>query len=399
MQTTSVSTYSPELPPLPSFSDDSQRNPYGLNPYDQMYKRAQQQTQSQSQLQSPSQPSQTQSQPITQGTSSYLLTPIDPISPAPRSDYSSPRNFSSTSASPNPAAAYDSPSTLQQQPQSQSNQYLGTHNGSSPSSSYSASGPVGIACGMSSSAPYGEELEALTSPRAGGVYRTRQISGEDAPIDPLQASPAPIHHYATYETSPGAQSTSSYHSNVYPSQSTSSQNQTYSTSPATSDHRDYLQPRISQDDYSARGRSHSASSQGHGSATGGEGLGLGSISGASSYKNTPETSIRPGMTQSASHATLQRSYGSQYGEGSTAAGAEDSGPEEVFDEAALAELCEMDCGMPLILDRLKQSVASSTEAAIFFKKRAQIEEEYARAMIKLARSSSQAYGVSEGKAG
>lgn len=55
--------------------------------------------------------------------------------------------------------------------------------------------------------------------------------------------------------------------------------------------------------------------------------------------------------------------------------------------------------MPLLLDRMKQSLASATEAATFFKKRAVIEEEYARSMIKLARSTTQSYGMSEGKAG
>ncbi|ORY69440.1 hypothetical protein BCR35DRAFT_269703 [Leucosporidium creatinivorum] len=70
-----------------------------------------------------------------------------------------------------------------------------------------------------------------------------------------------------------------------------------------------------------------------------------------------------------------------------------------FDEGVLKALCDLDCGMPLLLDRMKQSMASSAEAATFFKKRALIEEEYARAMIKLARSSGQNYGVSEGKAG
>lgn len=60
---------------------------------------------------------------------------------------------------------------------------------------------------------------------------------------------------------------------------------------------------------------------------------------------------------------------------------------------------ETQCGLPLLQDRMKQSMASAHEAANFFKKRAQIEEEYARAMTKLARSSSQSYSMSEGKAG
>ncbi|KAM0749509.1 RhoGAP-domain-containing protein [Meredithblackwellia eburnea MCA 4105] len=70
-----------------------------------------------------------------------------------------------------------------------------------------------------------------------------------------------------------------------------------------------------------------------------------------------------------------------------------------FDEGVLRSLCDLDCGMPLLLDRMKQGMASCREASTFLKKRAQIEEEYARAMIKLARSSTESYGLSEGKSG
>lgn len=74
--------------------------------------------------------------------------------------------------------------------------------------------------------------------------------------------------------------------------------------------------------------------------------------------------------------------------------------------------------MPLLFDRMKQGMAScrvrlqcgatvhaaeadgvEQEAATFFRKRAVIEEEYARSMIKLAKSSSESYAVSESKAG
>lgn len=55
--------------------------------------------------------------------------------------------------------------------------------------------------------------------------------------------------------------------------------------------------------------------------------------------------------------------------------------------------------MPLLYDRIKQSMASAREASSFFKKRAAIEEEYARSMSKLARSSSEQYGITDGKAG
>ncbi|GAA6023927.1 hypothetical protein JCM10207_009279 [Rhodosporidiobolus poonsookiae] len=70
-----------------------------------------------------------------------------------------------------------------------------------------------------------------------------------------------------------------------------------------------------------------------------------------------------------------------------------------FDEGVLRALCDMDCGMPLLLERMKQSMASCREASAFLKKRAQIEEEYARSLSKLAKSSIESYSVGEGKAG
>jgi hypothetical protein len=55
--------------------------------------------------------------------------------------------------------------------------------------------------------------------------------------------------------------------------------------------------------------------------------------------------------------------------------------------------------MPLLYDRIKQSMLSANVASQFFKKRAVIEEEYARSIIKLARSTAESYGTSEAKAG
>lgn len=55
--------------------------------------------------------------------------------------------------------------------------------------------------------------------------------------------------------------------------------------------------------------------------------------------------------------------------------------------------------MPLLYDRIKQSMVSANHASAFFKKRAAIEEEYARNMIKLAKSTAEAYATSEAKAG
>lgn len=57
------------------------------------------------------------------------------------------------------------------------------------------------------------------------------------------------------------------------------------------------------------------------------------------------------------------------------------------------------CGLPLLLDRLKQCSSSTREASTFLKKRAQIEEEYGRSNIRLARASLEGYRESDGKAG
>lgn len=75
------------------------------------------------------------------------------------------------------------------------------------------------------------------------------------------------------------------------------------------------------------------------------------------------------------------------------------------------------CSVPLLLDRIKQSTVAckvrrltgalcfwgtnnfSQEASVFFKKRAVLEDEYGRNLQKLARSTSELYAMSEGKAG
>lgn len=70
-----------------------------------------------------------------------------------------------------------------------------------------------------------------------------------------------------------------------------------------------------------------------------------------------------------------------------------------FDEATLRVLCDTDVGLPLLYERIKQSMNSCREAATFFKKRAAIEEEYGRTLQKLAKTSLDSYGSSDGKAG
>ncbi|KAH7885795.1 hypothetical protein F5I97DRAFT_1875464 [Phlebopus sp. FC_14] len=73
--------------------------------------------------------------------------------------------------------------------------------------------------------------------------------------------------------------------------------------------------------------------------------------------------------------------------------------EPSFDENVLRALCELDCGVPLLLDRIKQSMISCREASVFFKKRAVLEEEYGKGLQKLARSTSEVYSMNDGKAG
>ncbi|KXN87662.1 RHO GTPase-activating protein RGD1 [Leucoagaricus sp. SymC.cos] len=70
-----------------------------------------------------------------------------------------------------------------------------------------------------------------------------------------------------------------------------------------------------------------------------------------------------------------------------------------FDEGVLRALCELDCGTPLLLDRIKQSTVSCREASAFFKKRAAIEDDYGRNLQKIARSTSDTYAMNDGKAG
>ncbi|TRM65399.1 Rho GTPase activation protein [Schizophyllum amplum] len=70
-----------------------------------------------------------------------------------------------------------------------------------------------------------------------------------------------------------------------------------------------------------------------------------------------------------------------------------------FDENVLRALCDLNCGIPLLLDRIKQGMISCREGSSFLKKRAAIEEEYARSMQKLARSTTEAYAMNDGKAG
>ncbi|KAI8444090.1 hypothetical protein BY996DRAFT_8153907, partial [Phakopsora pachyrhizi] len=62
-----------------------------------------------------------------------------------------------------------------------------------------------------------------------------------------------------------------------------------------------------------------------------------------------------------------------------------------FDETILRTLCSLECGLPLLLDRLKQAVGTSREVSTFLKKRSQLEEEYSNKLLKLTRDRLESY--------
>ncbi|TPX56191.1 hypothetical protein PhCBS80983_g04715 [Powellomyces hirtus] len=65
-------------------------------------------------------------------------------------------------------------------------------------------------------------------------------------------------------------------------------------------------------------------------------------------------------------------------------------PEEAdeHNERVIQNLCDFESGFHLLLDRIKQDVHSTKEAVTFLRKRAQIEEEYGKSMVKLCQSCS-----------
>ncbi|WWC63842.1 uncharacterized protein I303_106447 [Kwoniella dejecticola CBS 10117] len=70
-----------------------------------------------------------------------------------------------------------------------------------------------------------------------------------------------------------------------------------------------------------------------------------------------------------------------------------------FDEGILRGLCEIDCALPLLADRIKQSIASCKQVAVFFRSRAEIEEKYARSVTELCRTTGEVYSRADCKAG
>lgn len=68
-----------------------------------------------------------------------------------------------------------------------------------------------------------------------------------------------------------------------------------------------------------------------------------------------------------------------------------------FDEGVLRTLCTLECGLPLILDRLKQAVGTAREVSSFLRKKAQLDEDYGTKLARLARSSTEAYAHAGGE--
>ncbi|EOR01178.1 hypothetical protein E3P92_01745 [Wallemia ichthyophaga] len=70
-----------------------------------------------------------------------------------------------------------------------------------------------------------------------------------------------------------------------------------------------------------------------------------------------------------------------------------------FDDNVYNSLCELECGIPLILERIKQSMISCKESSTFLKRKSKIEEDYGNQLIKLGKSTSEIYSSTEAKAG
>ncbi|BEI85216.1 hypothetical protein CcaverHIS002_0506170 [Cutaneotrichosporon cavernicola] len=70
-----------------------------------------------------------------------------------------------------------------------------------------------------------------------------------------------------------------------------------------------------------------------------------------------------------------------------------------FDEGILRGLCDMDCALPLLADRIKQSIATCKQVGTFFRQRSDVEEKYARGLTDVARTSNEVYSKADCKAG
>ncbi|CAD6572989.1 MAG: hypothetical protein TREMPRED_000705 [Tremellales sp. Tagirdzhanova-0007] len=119
----------------------------------------------------------------------------------------------------------------------------------------------------------------------------------------------------------------------------------------------------------------------------------------SNSSNSEGTTKRPGLADDRRFSSgLGGGMGSLPSIQSGVEGKEDVVPVG-FDEGVLRGLCEMDCALPLLADRIKQSIASCKQVAVFFRSRAEIEEKYARSVVELSRNTSDVYSRADCKAG
>ncbi|WFD43399.1 Rho GTPase-activating protein [Malassezia psittaci] len=79
----------------------------------------------------------------------------------------------------------------------------------------------------------------------------------------------------------------------------------------------------------------------------------------------------------------------------------------VIDDATMRQLCSMDvsglnliqCGLPLMDERLRQSLESAREAAAFIKKQSALEDEYSHGLGKISKSYASEYSSHEARSG
>ncbi|WRT69264.1 uncharacterized protein IL334_006248 [Kwoniella shivajii] len=140
----------------------------------------------------------------------------------------------------------------------------------------------------------------------------------------------------------------------------------------------------------------------------------------------PSSPIKPQLTHASSSNATSQSHHQEYRHDSTSTSrpslsnekrlssglgggmgslgsVKNAGQEDVipvgFDEGILRGLCEIDCALPLLADRIKQSIASCKQVAVFFRSRAEIEEKYARSVTELCRTTGDVYSRADCKAG
>ncbi|RSH95110.1 hypothetical protein EHS25_000196 [Saitozyma podzolica] len=111
------------------------------------------------------------------------------------------------------------------------------------------------------------------------------------------------------------------------------------------------------------------------------------------------TTARPDLGDRRQSSGLSGQSGNGFVSQSQNHGGKDESVPVGFDEGILRGLCEMDCALPLLADRIKQSIASCKQVAVFFRSRAELEDKYARSLMELCRTTSDVYSRADCKAG